>query len=119
MSGTTKDNETASPARTCGVQFRAAKGGARYNSRLGTIAPATWRAGGLDELRLPPSGRKRIADLATLLGPGDSLLDYGGHEVPGLSKNPCFSPAHRLMWRCCDTASVSGVDSSRLRFLLA
>ena len=41
----------------------------------------------LDELSLPPAGRKRIADVAAAPEPAASELDYRGHKLPGLSKN--------------------------------
>ncbi len=42
-----------------------------------------------DEPSVPPAGRKRIADSATVPGPGETWLDYGeGHNALGLSKNP-------------------------------
>ena len=89
MFSTTKDNKTTSPARTCGVQFRAANKGER-DARAAWERLSEWHDGlaGLDEHRLPRRGRKRVAGVATALRPGESWLDYGGHEVPGLSKNP-------------------------------
>jgi hypothetical protein len=40
---------------------------------------------------------KRAADVAAPLRPGKYELDYGGHEVPRLSKNHWSSPVRRLM----------------------
>ena len=72
---------------TCEVRFRAADIGTSHDG---------WRS------------------LARLPGAGELRLNYDGHTVRDLSKNPCFSPAHRVFWRCCNKlASLAWILPAR------